>query len=81
MKIGKNTVPYSLYKCEWDSERETWLFSWGEEIPDDWVKFSITHDCPVESINEAYELDPVAFELSVRVINEILDDHCEDWGV
>lgn len=74
MKISKNTVPVSLKKCKWDGEIGEWLFNWGEEIPNDWVEFSIKNDCPVESINEAYERDPNNFELKLNVIEDILDD-------
>lgn len=74
MKVSKKTVPYSIAECEWDEESEGWLFSWGEEIPDDWVKFSIKKEFPVESINEAYEKDATNFELKVRVLEEILED-------
>ncbi|HBV81632.1 MAG TPA: hypothetical protein DEB74_02275 [Lachnospiraceae bacterium] len=74
MKISKKTEPYSIYGCEWDKESEGWLFNWGEEIPDDWVKFSIKHSIPVESINEAYEKNPSDFELDEDIIEEILED-------
>lgn len=74
MKVNKNTTPYSIGKCKWDNDAEAWLFPWEEEIPDAWVKFSIEHECPVESINQAYEKNPTDFELNLRVIEEILED-------
>ncbi|MEL7656137.1 MAG: hypothetical protein AAGU75_09540 [Bacillota bacterium] len=74
MKVSKKTVPYSIEACEWDKESEGWLFSWGEEIPDEWVIFSIKKEFPVESINEAYEKDSTNFELKVKVLEEILED-------
>jgi hypothetical protein len=74
MKISKKTVPYSVRKCKWDKESEGWLFNWGEEIPDEWVKFSIKHEYPVESINDAYEKDPAKFKLDEDVMDEILDE-------
>lgn len=74
MKISKKTVPYSINECEWNKESKVWLFSWGEEIPDKWVKFSIKNQIPVECINEASEKDPTNFELDEDVIEEILAD-------
>ncbi len=74
MKISKKTIPYSINECKWDEESEGWLFNWGEEIPNRWVKFSIEHEVPVESINEAYMKDPSNFELEESIIEEILED-------
>lgn len=74
MKVNKNTEPYSIEKCKWDKDSEEWLFSWGEEIPNSWIKFSIKHEFPVESINEAHEKDPNKFELDENIIIEILED-------
>lgn len=78
MKITKNTEPYSFEQCEWDRDAKAWLFSWGEEIPNAWVDFSIENQVPVESINQAYELDPTNFMLNISVIEEILENNCDN---
>lgn len=74
MKISKKTGPYSFGNCIWDKESKFWCFSWGEEIHNDWVEFSIINEFPVESINEAYMKDPTNFDLDEDIINEILED-------
>lgn len=74
MEISKKTKPYSLGECKWDKDAGEWLFPWGEEIPPEWVEFSIKYQIPVEDINRAHDFDPNNFELNLRVINEILDN-------
>ena len=69
----KGTPPYMIGKCKWDKELESWVFAWGEPIPDEWVRFSRKSGIPVETINAAHEYDPTGFELNIDVIEDIID--------